>query len=126
MNATLPDRIDLENGAIIRDDGKTQVGLSGPQRQAMEWLMGGGSITEAAQYAGVTRQTVSRWIHEDETFQELFEYWQQQVRMINDARLVSLSEAALDTVAGAIREQKDVKTALAILRGTGVLGKSRA
>jgi alkanesulfonate monooxygenase SsuD/methylene tetrahydromethanopterin reductase-like flavin-dependent oxidoreductase (luciferase family) len=100
-----------------------EVPLSGPQRQAMEWLMQGGSIVEAAQYAGVTRQTVSRWIHEDPDFATLFEHWQEQVKSINKARLVSLTEAAMDTVSDAIRNHRDVKAALTILKGAGVLGK---
>jgi DNA-binding MarR family transcriptional regulator len=100
-----------------------EVPLSGPQRQAMEWLMQGGSVSEAAQYAGVSRQTVSRWIHEDPDFSALLELWQDQVKCTNKARLVSLTEAALDTVSDAIRNHRDVKAAIAILKGAGVLGK---
>jgi hypothetical protein len=97
--------------------------LSVPQRQAMEWLMNGGSVGEAAQYAGVTRQTVSRWMHEDPDFSALFAYWQEQVKATNRARLTALTESAMDTVADAIRNHKDVRAALALLKGAGVLAR---
>jgi hypothetical protein len=110
-----------ETNAVIHAG---EVPLSGPQRQAMEWLMNGGSVSEAAQYAGVARQTVSRWIHEDPDFSALFSYWQEQVKATSNARLVALSEIAIDTVADAIRSRKDVRAAMALLKGTGMLAKS--
>ena len=61
---------------------------------ALEWLMGGGTIAEAGQYAGVTRQTVSQWLNHDEDFRRAFQKWQLDVHTINHARLLALSEAA--------------------------------
>ena len=95
--------------------------LSEQQRLALEWLMGGGSIAEAAQYAGVVRQTVSRWLHDDAEFRALFDHWQKQIRAITQARLVGLSESALETVADAIRGKRDAKVALVVLKAMGLL-----
>jgi hypothetical protein len=128
MKQTLSQRHGLDNTPLPRlnEDGtERQIILGEPQRLAMEWLMGGGSITEAGQYAGVSRQTVSQWLNHDEDFRALFEQWQQQVREINHARLMALSEAALETVAVAVREKRDPKLAVAVLKGLGMLGPGR-
>jgi len=125
MDTSLTQRQGLIDGFLTTEEGAKQVLLSEPQRMALEWLMGGGSITEAAQYAGVYRQTVSEWVNHDEDFREIFERWQQQVKALNQARLIALSEGALDTVAGAIREHRDAKVALVVLKGMGMLGPAK-
>jgi hypothetical protein len=46
--------------------GERQVLLSDKQQLALEWLLTtNGSVTEAAEFAGVTRATVSRWLNTD-------------------------------------------------------------
>lgn len=113
--------VNVEEKAIVAT-GSVAL-LSTQQQLAMEWLMGGGSITDAAQYANVTRQTVSRWVHTDADFREFYERWQQQVRSANQSRLLELTDAAIDTLGVAICEQKDVRAAIVLLKGTGTLGK---
>jgi hypothetical protein len=121
MNTTTPlSEQEAEQRAIVHVG---EVTLTAQQQQALEWLMNGGSVAEAAQYAGVARQTVSRWIHEDPDFAALFEHWQAQTRTATKARVIALTEAAMDTVTDAIRNHKDVRAALALLKGAGVLAK---
>ncbi len=52
--------------------------LSTPQLQALEWLANGGSITDAAQFAGVTRSTLHRWLKEDPDFLTAYTDWRNQ------------------------------------------------
>jgi hypothetical protein len=99
--------------------------LNEPQKLALEWLMGGGSVTEAGEYAGVCRQTVSHWLHHDPNFRLVFEKWRQQTQTLNQARLQMLGESALETIAEAIRQKRDAKVALVLLKGLGLLGAPR-
>ena len=46
------------------ESGRKQT-LSGPQEMALEALLGGATVTEAAAPAGVTRQTVAGWQNQD-------------------------------------------------------------
>ena len=124
MEKLLPTRHGQEE-SVSTQGIKTQVILAEPQRLALEWLMGGGSITEASQYAGVCRQTVSEWLNHDEDFRQVFEQWKQQVISMNQARLLALGENAMEAVAAAIRETRDVKVALVVLKSLGILGAGK-
>src|SRR5436305_15343204 len=79
----------------VATPGERQVMLSEPQQQALEWLTNGGSVTEAAQLAGVARNTVSRWLHHDPDFREMFDAAVEQAAMVTEARLVGLQEVAV-------------------------------
>lgn len=50
------------------DESGRKPTLSGPQEKALAALLGGATVTAAADAAGVARQTVSEWIHHDPTF----------------------------------------------------------
>jgi len=114
-----------ESNEIITPTQEPTVILGEPQRLALEWLMGGGSVTEASQYAGVCRQTVSEWLHHDVDFRRVYFKWRDQLQMLNQARLTALSESALDNIAAAIRETRDVKVSLVVLKSMGVLGNGK-
>lgn len=81
--------------------------LSPQQQRAIEQLLMGSSVTEAAQAAGLSRQTVSGWCNGHQAFQaELSERRAQALRdvqqQIEDAALMAvevLSEIARDPVA---------------------------
>ena len=126
MDTTLSQRNSSNDAnSTFFEGAKKQVILSEPQRLALEWLMGGGSVGEAGQYAGVSRQAVSHWLHHDEDFREVFESWQLQIQNMNKARLMAISESAVDTVAVAIREKHDARVALAVLKAMGMLGTGK-
>jgi hypothetical protein len=55
------------DGTVADESGRKPT-LSGPQEKALAALLGGSTVTAAADAAGVTRQTVSEWIHRDPAF----------------------------------------------------------
>jgi hypothetical protein len=60
----------------------------------LKWLTNGGPITEAAQFAGVARQTVSRWLKEDDDFRAIYDGWRDQIMTMTDGQLSALAESA--------------------------------
>jgi predicted DNA-binding protein YlxM (UPF0122 family) len=133
MDTTLSTRLGTnlpevkDDALIVRDaqGAERQVKLSSAQLAAMEWLINDGSVKEAAEYAGVCRQTVREWINQDEDFQAAMEVWKRYVWKMNEAKLVGLSASAIQVVAAAIQEKGDVKAALAVLKSLGILGKGK-
>ncbi len=86
------------------------------QIRALEWLTNGGSITEAAQFAGVARQTVSRWLKEDEDFRAIYDGWRDQIMTMTDGQLSALAESAIATLTDAIRDHRDVRAAQFVIK----------
>jgi hypothetical protein len=68
------------------------------QIKALDWLTNGGSITEAATFAGVARQTVSRWLKDDQDFRGIYDAWRDQIMTMTDGQLSSLAEFAVATL----------------------------
>ena len=99
--------------------------LSPQQQTALKQLLMGASITEAAQAAGVTRQTVSEWCNHHDGFQaELVARRASALRdaqqLVEDAALMAvevLSEIARDP---AVPASVRVKASVAILERWGV------
>ena len=111
----------VEHGANNPDT----VPLSALQHQALEWLMTGGSLTEAAELVGVKRQTVSRWANHHVEFSRLYHQWQEQVRTGAEARLVGLTDAAIDNLIAAVRDSRDVKASQFVLKLLGIAARPR-
>jgi hypothetical protein len=108
---------DLPMPSIIEDEtAETQVLLSTAQEQALEWLFNGGSLTEAAQFAGVTRQTISRWLRSDEDFRTIYSAWREETASIIQARLIAAGEVAMDVLLTAVREKRDLQAAQFVVR----------
>ncbi len=126
---TLPQRHSSSLPATTGEGGPSQdnrqVMLSGPQDQALEWLMNGGSISEAAQFAGVCRQTVSRWLKTDPDFRAVYDNWREQVANITEGQLLGLSESAVAALANAIRNRQDVKSAAFVLKHLAMIAKKK-
>ncbi len=95
-------------------------GLTPAQRRAIQRLASGESATAAAASAGVHRQTLHRWLREDAAFRAAFHAWQAAAAEDARARLLALADAAVTAVAAAITAG-DTRTALAILKGQGLL-----
>jgi hypothetical protein len=112
----------LVEGAVSAAPGtpaqviQTIVSLSDSQEQALEWLIGGGSIGEAAQFAGVTRQTVSRWLHTDPDFRAVYDQWKLEASQMLEGRLVAAGESAMDNLLDAVRMKRDVKASQFVIR----------
>jgi hypothetical protein len=94
--------------------------LSEQQEQVLEWLIGGGSISEAAEFAGITRRTISRWLHEDPDFRAVYDAWKAEANQLLEGRLIAAGEAAMDNILGAVRN-RDVRASQFVIKA--LLGK---
>lgn len=103
--------------------GSKRPDLPPQQAQALAALLGGATITSAAEAAGVDRTTLHRWLREDFSFQAAYNGLRCDLRREIEARLDNVANAALGTVSAAV-DAGDVRAALAVLRGTGVFAGS--
>ncbi len=94
--------------------------LSPPQLTALAELLAGRTVTDAATAAGVDRVTLHRWLREDHSFRAAWNRARRELQNAMQTRLLTLAEKAADCVGKAI-EHGDGKTALALLRGLGLL-----
>lgn len=103
-----------------------QYDLSAAEVRALNALLQGATITDAANAADVHRSTVHRWRREDPDFQAAEEALRQGLEERIVDRLLSTADAAADVVAEAVTENGDVQTAFRLLKGLGLLdGKRR-
>jgi len=99
--------------------------LDGTQQAALDALAAGQPDATAAAAAGVHRATVNRWLAHDPVFQASLNAARRALQVAVRAQLEHLAEDALGVVAKAVRAG-DVKAALAVLTGLGVLdGRQR-
>lgn len=94
--------------------------LSPTQELAVAALVEGHSVTDAAAVAGVTRQTVHRWLAGDFFFRAELNRQRQEIRDAYRDRLHQLAGVAIGTVEEAVGKG-DARVALALLRDLGVL-----
>src|SRR5437762_7586356 len=99
----------------MADESGRKATLSEPQEKALEALLGGATVTEAAAAAGVTRQTVSGWQNQDAEFaaelqNRLAELWAGAL-----ARIEATIPAALDALTGLLKDP-DPRVRLALRR----------
>jgi transposase len=100
-------------------------GLPAPQQEALAAIKSGLSFPKAAEAAGVGRTTIYRWVQSDPHFRAAYNAWQQETRESAHARLLKLTEKAVEVVEAALR-RSDEKTAVALLKHLGVLRPRRA
>jgi hypothetical protein len=114
-----------------RNDTKTDKRNSGrdpiPSTQitALEALLSGRSITDAAQVAGVSRTTLHRWLKDDFEFRAELNLARHALRQTALARLDSLCELSIEVLRKALETTNDSRVALEVLKGCGVLGGDR-
>ena len=94
--------------------------LSAGQLAALEALLVGRTVTEAAVAAQVDRTTVHRWLREDFVFQAQLNQERRQLRRQMSARLTHLAERAVAAVEQAL-EDPNPTIGLALLKGLGLL-----
>ena len=95
-------------------------GLSPTQVKALDALLSGGTVSDAARTAGVDRSTVHRWLRDDYGFQAAHNQGRQDLLDAVQNRLLLALSAAGHTLTRAIA-QGDVKASLALLKGLGFL-----
>ena len=93
--------------------------LSRSQETAMQALLSGEQITAAAKTAKVNRSTLHRWLKEPE-FLAALNTCRSELREAQHDRLASLASSAIEVIEQAL-EEGDARTALAVLRGVGLL-----
>ena len=97
--------------------------LSQPRRQALEALLAGANVTQAAEVAGVARETVSEWLNHNEAFQAALaqaqaELWEQSR---NAARsLVPKALRVLSSAMDSRRPATRLRAAATLLRVVGL------
>jgi hypothetical protein len=96
------------------------VKLPADQRTALEMLLTGRSITETAQSAGVSRDTIYRWLKHDPVFRATYNQWHDPLDESCQSRLLALTDKATDAVEKAL-EAGDARTALQLLKGMGMI-----
>ena len=94
--------------------------LTPAQHLALEALLAGRTVTDAAAAAQVDRTTLHRWLKDDMAFQAAFNRGKRELRDAAHVRLMQVAAKAVDCVEQAV-ESRDAKTALAVLRGLGLL-----
>jgi hypothetical protein len=95
--------------------------LDPKQVKALECLLRGSTATEAAQAANVNRRTLWLWQRSNLEFQAALNRGRREAWEAAELRLQRLAESAIRVVEQAL-DQGDVRAALAILRGLGLLG----
>jgi DNA-binding LacI/PurR family transcriptional regulator len=80
----------------------------------------GATVSAAAEAAGVSRETVHRWLRNDWQFRASLNRARRELQESVNARLLACSHKAADNIAQAI-ESGDVRLSLVILRGLGAL-----
>lgn len=108
--------------------------VTAAQELALARLLSGGTDTEAAEAAGVTRQTVNAWKNSDAAFQaELFAR-RQAVWQAQEDRLRWLLSVALDVLEDELEAKAEtlvarkqrLQVAVHVLRASGLYGVSLA
>jgi hypothetical protein len=94
--------------------------LEPKQARALEQLLVGATVSRAAEAAGVDRSTVHRWLRHDFDFLAAYNGAQRDLRREAENRLLRLMNAATEAVVSAV-EAGDVRVALAVLKGLGML-----
>src|SRR6185437_10739799 len=83
-------------------------------------LISGKTITAAAEEAGVARKTVYRW-QSNPRFAAVLNAWRNQAMESARTQLVGLTDEAIETLSVALKKNRDVRVALALLKGVGGL-----
>jgi hypothetical protein len=96
--------------------------LSPSQARALTSLAEGATVSTAARAAGVDRTTVHRWLRHDYAFQAAHNASRRELRHELGVQLEQAVQASLKTVLAAI-DGGDVRAALTVLKGSGVLAQ---
>ena len=95
--------------------------LSKAQLSALEALLTGSTVTDAAVAAGVARTTVHRWLKDDWVFQAELNRERREIRDAIRSQLLRAAESAVRSVSRAI-DEGDLRVAMDVLKGVGLLG----
>jgi hypothetical protein len=115
-----PEGIPSDPGGFTHPPAAIRPGLTPVQEVAMQRLIAGSSIQQAARAAQIDRRTLSRWLHNDPYFASAYAAWQREMLASGRARVLAMTDIALDAVQNAIL-QGDGRVALQVAKATGAL-----
>jgi len=95
--------------------------LSKRQLSALEALLTGSTVTDAAVAAGVARTSVHRWLKDDWVFKAELNRARREIRDAIRSQLLRAAESGVRVVSKAI-EGGDLRVAMDVLKGLGLLG----
>ena len=98
--------------------------LKPEQVKAMQQLISGLSITDAAVASGVPRRSLFRWCKEDETFVAALNLWKHATLESGRTQALTLLSPAIKTVGHAI-QNGHVSASLQVMRGLGVFSPQK-
>ena len=119
-DAAVPDSSPVAPDAAAPDGKPRKLSLRAAQELALQNLAAGRSISDAARTVGVDRRTLYRWIHDDARFAAAYNAWRREVVDSGRARILAMSNRALDAVQTAI-ENGDARIALQVAKASGAL-----
>ena len=90
------------------------------KRSALEQLVGGKSVAESAQLAGVSRATLYRWLKNDPEFRAAYNQWHDEMEESCRSKLLMLTDLATGALRSAL-EKGDAKAAVQLLKGMGLI-----
>lgn len=96
--------------------------LTAPQNEVLAALIAGSSVKDAAQASYIHRSTVHRWMTDDPLFRAAYNAWQHEARESAKAKLLSLTQGALDAVTRAVASGNP-QVAYKLLKDLGLLTK---
>jgi hypothetical protein len=116
---------DASNPSKSKSDAARAENLPPEQTAALELLLAGRTVVEAAQATGVNRKTIHRWLKNDPAFQAAYNEWQEQMKETCRSRLLVLTDKATAAVEKAL-ENGDAKSAMQLLKEIGLLAPMAA
>lgn len=96
--------------------------LSPKQALAVDLLATGTTVTQAAEASGVTRQTVSEWLHGHSAFRAALNCRRQELWAESADRIRALLPKALDVLGDELEGDKRLAAAVHIMRMAGLYG----
>ncbi len=99
--------------------------LSFDQQTALEQLVSGMSVSQAAASSDVGRSTLYRWLKSDPTFRAAYNDWHNQMRKSAQSRLLAMTETAADAIQRSMMTG-DGRLAFAFLKGMGLIREYKA
>lgn len=88
-----------------------KIEITAQQQQAIDMLVSGASITDAAAQLGIARQTLSAWANHEPAFQAAMNERRQEIWALQSDKIRALSNKALDVMGRAL-DSKDLTFAL--------------
>jgi membrane protein involved in colicin uptake len=108
-----------QNRTVDEDD------LTSAQILALNALIEGKAVSEAAVVADVSRTTVHRWLKDSAEFRAAYNSRRADLRAAHESKLDALLSKALTAVEAAL-DGGDARVAMSLLQGTGMLGGIRS